>query len=91
MSYALKPKIHQIMPLMIFLATSTMSLVGFFVPMMYLTMESQGLIATQGDKLRACLLAMIPSGFGEISGAIIIGKVIDKYKHRKAILFIQII
>ena len=40
MSYALKPKIHQIMPLMIFLATSTMSLVGFFVPMMYLTMES---------------------------------------------------
>jgi hypothetical protein len=66
------------MPLIVWTALSQAAFSGSFVPLMNATMEIDYPDWNDNKKLSMSLFAMIPLGFGEIIGGLVIGKVSDK-------------
>ena len=66
------------MPLIIWVALSVSAFSGSFIPLIISTMEINHPDWNDNKKLSMSLYAMIPLGFGEIIGALVIGKVSDK-------------
>ncbi|CDW72384.1 major facilitator superfamily protein [Stylonychia lemnae] len=77
-------KMRKIIPLIIWSALSLATFAGSFVTMMTATMKEYDW--SENEQLEMSLLAMIPLGLGEMSGSVIIGKIMDKYGQKIAII-----
>lgn len=79
-----------ILPLITWTAFSQAAYSGSFVPLMNKTMEvTHGEEWGKDKKLSMSLFAMIPLGAGEVIGALIIGKIVDKYGPKVGIIYIM--
>ena len=87
----ISPRMLYCMPLIIWSALSPAAFTGSFVPLMNKTMEIDHKDWNDNKKLAMSLFAMIPLGVGEIIGALVFGKISDKFGPKTSLKFIMVI
>ena len=86
----ISPRMLYCMPLIIWTALSQAAFSGSFVPLMNATMEIDYPEWNDNKKLSMSLFAMIPLGFGEIIGGLVIGKVSDKMGYQTTLKIVLV-